>query len=214
MGNGLVPSSHVRKHKAEVKMSITIVGVDFQRLLKMSHGLINLSHLRKQKAEVVVRQSTIVVSCDGRPIQVSTSEYMPLCFQVSRKRTDSTMPARCRYRQWAELMRLTLGPPVDTCAHCRGDFPRKSVAWGPGRKKLRALVRDRASIEHFLRHQGLWTEPGGRAEARPPPCFRSITRLEPTPKPSRSPPPSRLARPPHGRALSHSAALTTPTTPR
>jgi hypothetical protein len=114
------------------------------------------------------------------------------------------MPARCRYRQWAELMRLTLGPPVDTCAHCRGDFPRKSVAWGPGRKKLRALVRDRASIEHFLRHQGLWTEPGGRAEARPPPCFRSITRLEPTPKPSCS---SRPSAPPQGRGLPAEGSL-------
>jgi len=48
--------------------------------------------------------------------------------------------------------------------------------------KLRALVRDRQSIERFLRHQGLWTEPLGLAEARPPPYFRSITRLKPTPQ--------------------------------
>ena len=46
--------------------------------------------------------------------------------------------------------------------------------------KLRALVRDRAGIERFLRHQNLWTEPLGLAEARPPPYFRSITRLKPT----------------------------------
>jgi hypothetical protein len=47
--------------------------------------------------------------------------------------------------------------------------------------KLRALVRDRESIERFLRHQGLWTESLGLAEARPPPpYFRSITRLKPT----------------------------------
>jgi hypothetical protein len=76
--------------------------------------------------------------------------------------------ARCRYWPWAELMRLTLGLPVDTCPHCGG------------RMKLRALVRDRESIERFLRHQGLWTEPLGLAEARPPPYFRSITRLKPT----------------------------------
>ena len=64
-------------------------------------------------------------------------------------------------------MRLTLGLPLDTCPHC-------------GRMKLRALVRDRESIERFLRHQGLWTEPLGLAEARPPPYFRFATRLKPT----------------------------------
>jgi len=67
-------------------------------------------------------------------------------------------------------MRLTLGLPVDTCAHCGG------------RMKLRALVRDRESIERFLRHQGLWTEPLRLAEARPPPYFRSVTRLRPNPQ--------------------------------
>jgi hypothetical protein len=76
--------------------------------------------------------------------------------------------ARCRYWPWAELMRLTLGLSVDTCPHCGG------------RMKLRALVRDRESIERFLRHQGLWTEPLGLAEARPPPYFATITRLKPT----------------------------------
>jgi hypothetical protein len=75
---------------------------------------------------------------------------------------------RCHYWSWAELMRLTLGLPVDTCPHCGG------------RMKLRALVRDRESIERFLRHQNLWTEPLGLAEARPPPYFRGITRLKPT----------------------------------
>jgi hypothetical protein len=45
--------------------------------------------------------------------------------------------------------------------------------------KLRALVRNRESIERFLRHQNLWTEPLGLAEAQPPPYFRSITRLKP-----------------------------------
>jgi hypothetical protein len=41
--------------------------------------------------------------------------------------------------------------------------------------KLHALlVRDPESIERFLRHQKLWTEPLGLAEVRPPPYFRSI----------------------------------------
>ena len=46
--------------------------------------------------------------------------------------------------------------------------------------KLRALVRDSESIERFLRHQNLWTEPLGLAEARPPPYYRCVTRLNPT----------------------------------
>jgi hypothetical protein len=46
--------------------------------------------------------------------------------------------------------------------------------------KLRALVRDRASIQRFLRHQNLWIEPLDLAEARPPPYFRGTTRLKPT----------------------------------
>jgi hypothetical protein len=32
--------------------------------------------------------------------------------------------------------------------------------------KLRALARDPESSERFLRHQNLWTEPIGLAEAR------------------------------------------------
>ena len=77
---------------------------------------------------------------------------------------------RCHYWPWAELMRLTLGLPVDTCPHCGG------------RMKLRALVRDPESIERFLRHQNLWTLPLGLAEARPPPYYRSVTRLRPSPQ--------------------------------
>jgi len=41
-------------------------------------------------------------------------------------------------------------------------------------------ARDRDSIERFLHHQCLWSEPLGLAEARPPPYFRSITRVKPT----------------------------------
>ena len=51
-----------------------------------------------------------------------------------------------------------------------------------GRMKLRALVRDPESVERFLRHQNLWTEPLGLAEARPPPYFRSVTRLRASPQ--------------------------------
>ena len=46
--------------------------------------------------------------------------------------------------------------------------------------KLRALVGDPESIERFLRHRNLRTEPLGLAESCPPPYFRSITRLKPT----------------------------------
>ena len=75
---------------------------------------------------------------------------------------------RCRYIPWMELMRLTLGLPVDTCAHCGG------------RMKLRALIRDKESIKRFLRHEGRWSEPLGLSPARPPPYFRSVVRLKPT----------------------------------
>lgn len=46
--------------------------------------------------------------------------------------------------------------------------------------KLRALVRDPASIERFLRHQGLWSTPPQPAPARAPPYQRSVTRLPPS----------------------------------
>ena len=75
---------------------------------------------------------------------------------------------RCRYIRWAELLRLTFGLTLDRCPACGG------------RMKLRALVRDPESIERFLRHQGLWSPPQGRAPARAPPYHRSVTRLAPT----------------------------------
>ena len=75
---------------------------------------------------------------------------------------------RCRYIRFAELMRLTFGLQVDQCPACGG------------RMKLRALVRDPASIQRFLRHQGLWSEPCARAPARAPPYHRAVTRLLPT----------------------------------
>jgi len=76
--------------------------------------------------------------------------------------------ARCRYIPWMELMRLTLGLPVDTCPHCGG------------RMKLRALLREPANIERFLRGVGRWSAPLGLSPARPPPYFRSVVRLKPT----------------------------------
>jgi hypothetical protein len=48
------------------------------------------------------------------------------------------------------------------------------------RMKLRALARDRSSIERFLRRSGLWTEPLDLAEPRSPPCFCSLSGLKPT----------------------------------
>ena len=79
---------------------------------------------------------------------------------------DLTFPSQARTRRHAFTRESAPGSaPV---AHCGG------------RVKLRALVRDPKSIERFLRHQGLWTEPLGLAEARPPPYFRGITRLKPT----------------------------------
>jgi hypothetical protein len=77
---------------------------------------------------------------------------------------------RCLYWPWALLMRLTLGLPVDTCQHCGG------------RMKLRALVRDPANIERFLRGVGRWSPPLGLAKPRPPPYVRSVTRLKASPQ--------------------------------
>jgi hypothetical protein len=48
--------------------------------------------------------------------------------------------------------------------------------------KLRALVRDPASIERSLRHQCLRSEPRELAPARAPAYHRSVIRLTPSPK--------------------------------
>ena len=37
-------------------------------------------------------------------------------------------------------------------------------------------------FREIVASQNLWTEPLGLAEARPPPYFRSITRLKPSPQ--------------------------------
>jgi len=87
---------------------------------------------------------------------------------------------RCRYIKWAELLRLTFGLNVDQCPACRGDSPRKPVPGGPGRMKLRALVRDPESSERFLRHQNLWSPAKGLSPARAPPYRCQVTRLAPT----------------------------------
>jgi hypothetical protein len=75
---------------------------------------------------------------------------------------------RCGYIKWAQLMRLTFGVKADRCPACGGKM------------KLRALVQDSASIERFLRHQGLWSQPPEPAAARAPPYHRSVTRLHPS----------------------------------
>jgi hypothetical protein len=64
--------------------------------------------------------------------------------------------------------RLTFGLAVDRCPDCAGHM------------KPRALVRDPASIERFLRHQGLWAQPRELVPARAPPYYRSVTRLTPS----------------------------------
>jgi hypothetical protein len=64
-------------------------------------------------------------------------------------------------------MRLTFGLQVDQCPECGGHM------------KLRALVRAPESIEHFLRHEALWSEPRDPAPARAPPHHRPVTRLHP-----------------------------------
>jgi hypothetical protein len=112
----------------------------------------------------------------------------PVLAQLAAAAVAGLPPAgpelRCRYRPWADLMRLTLGLPVDTLGPARpAPAPRgfaAPVAHCGGQMKFRALVRDRARIERFLRRQGLWAEPLGFAEARPPPHFRSVTRVKPT----------------------------------
>jgi hypothetical protein len=65
-------------------------------------------------------------------------------------------------------MRLTFSVKADRCPACGGKM------------KLRALVQDSASIERFLRHQGLWSQPPEPAAARAPPYHRSVTRLHPS----------------------------------
>ena len=83
-------------------------------------------------------------------------------------RNPSRAGKRCRYIQWAQLMRLTFGLTVDQCPACGG------------RMKLRALVHDPASIERFLRHQGLWSPSHEPVPARAPPYQGSVTRLTPS----------------------------------
>ena len=123
----------------------------------------------------LVRYSGVLAPASAwRPLVIPPPEAPPADTAATPQAHSRPPPkpgrtgARCRYWPWAKRMRLTLGLPVDTCLHCGG------------RMKLRALVRDPESIKRFLRHQNLWTEPLGLAEARPPPYFRSITRLKPT----------------------------------
>jgi hypothetical protein len=127
------------------------------------------------RAHLVRYSGVLAPASPWRPLVIPQAEPPPADPAAAPMSAHSKPPPkpprtgpRCRYRPWAELMRMTLGLPVDTCPHCGG------------RMKLRALVRDRESIERFLRHQNLWTEPLGLAEARPPPYFRSVTRLKPT----------------------------------
>ena len=127
----------------------------------------------------------VIPQTEPPPAATPAPPAPPLAHTKPPTKPPRTGP-RCHYWPWAELMRLTLGLPVDTLGPSRpAPAPRgyaAPVAHCGGRMKLRALVRDRESIERFLRHQNLWTEPLGLAEARPPPYFRSVTRLRPSPQ--------------------------------
>ena len=93
--------------------------------------------------------------------------------------TDSFTPGLA----WLSVQPAWLAPRTTRTFGAAREAPRgfaAPVAHCGGRMKLRALVRDRESIERFLRHQNLWNEPLGLAETRPPPYFRSITRHKPT----------------------------------
>jgi len=101
-------------------------------------------------------------------------------------------------------MRLPLGLPVDTLGPARpAPAPRgfaAPVAHCGGRMKLRALVRDRESIERFLRHQNLWTERRPAASPRPGrrPTFAASPASSQPARPSCS---STLSAPPQDRGL-------------
>jgi len=107
-----------------------------------------------------------------RPLVIPPSQGAPTDAPTApaANAQPSTRPARtgarCRYWPRALLMRLTLGLVVDTCPCCGGCM------------QLRALVRDPANIERFLRGVGRWSPPLGLAQARPPPYVRSVTRLK------------------------------------
>jgi hypothetical protein len=145
-----------------------------QHLTRYSGVLAAAAHWRP----LIIPPAPVDSSASAAPAPPPTSTPAQPAFTKPQRPPPSGR--RCRYIRWAELMRLTFGLTVDQCPACRGDSPRKSVAGGPGRMKLRALVRDPESIERFLRHQDLWSPPQDTAPARAPPYHRKVTRLSPT----------------------------------
>lgn len=109
-------------------------------------------------------QSTASTDEKAEPKKPSAAASAP----ISHPPAPSRSGTRCRYIKWAQLIRLTFGLDVEHCPACGGQM------------KLRALVLDPASIERFLRHQGLWSQPHEPAPARAPPYHRSVTRLHPS----------------------------------
>ncbi len=117
--------------------------------------------------------------------------------------------ALCRYWPWAELMRLTVGLPVDTLGPARpAPAPRgfaAPVAHCGGRMKLRALVRDRESIERLPPSPG----PVDRAAG---PGRGTAAALLPLRNPPQADQPGRTVRvgrsaPPQGRGLPTEGSL-------
>jgi hypothetical protein len=115
---------------------------------------------------LVIPAAPADASAAPEPVPAATSAPAPAGFSKPPK--PQKTGRRCRYIKWAELLQLTFGLNVAECPACRG------------RMELRALVRDRESIERFLRHQGLWSPPPFRSPARAPPYHRSVTRLTPS----------------------------------
>ena len=132
---------------------------------RLCQGTVNLLTYRRVFAPASAWRPLVIPRTEPPPADPAAAPTSP---PTEPPPKPARTGPRCRYWPWAELMRLTLGLPVDRCPHCGG------------RVKLRALVRDPESIERFLRHQNLWTLPRGLAEARPPPYFRSVTRRKPT----------------------------------
>jgi hypothetical protein len=76
----------------------------------------------------------------------------------------------------AKVLMPTVGALDDPASWLAANVPDEWRLTSPPNVRLQAAP-DRAAATG---HHGLWSEPLGLAEARPPPYFRSVPRLEPT----------------------------------
>jgi hypothetical protein len=109
-----------------------------------------------------------------RPLEaVASPPAGEACHSLPVDQDTKAPPAshRCRRIPWHVLMRRGLGIDVETCPRCRGDSPRRSVAGGPGKMKVIALVQDPASIARHFRRLGLPACEPSMAPARAPPYW-------------------------------------------